>query len=140
MNLNTKSWHFRYLSFTARARAREIEYRGNVSLCSYFWTIVFSMVVDTAALCFIAFMAIAVFMFMFVEPVLAIINGVLTEQALVGLVIWAALASLISWVLLSKFIQSRSEKAVARKPNILVEYVKARKAKVCPIMYIEKGE
>lgn len=142
MKIKQSSWHFGLVSsfFTS------IEYEHNVSLCKYFWMLVFSILVSAVLGVFLCFILTAFITFL-TYPIWQFVLG---SNIVVGF------SSLLVWIVFGKALQEefgdstanwninvlphvytgRTNKKV-KEPNVLIEYLKAKKNKVCPLLEIE---
>ena len=121
MQINRTSWLYRWAYFFAPAW-----YRTNqVNLCPFFWRVV--LVVPLIWLTILGTLSLILFA-LFIIPV-----QVLGWE---GLLIAPSILVAASFILrsISKIQERylRSQPKVFREPNILVEYIKAKKAKFCP--------
>lgn len=122
MKVNRNSWHYRFLSF-----AREDPMPKN--LCSYFWNIVFRIVLIPCISFFalgLAFLMAMPFLWTFFEDGGAI--GIAIIGAIIDIMILAAI-----WVDERK----KNRLYIYKPPGPLKQYLKARKEKVCPLIEYE---
>lgn len=132
MNISTKSWHYRFLNtFYSSPMPR--------SLCPYFWKLVWASIV-VAVPTIMLLICLAVLGHKTMEySVWTALNTIISF--VVGTVIIACTAALSGGLvfgscwLFGKAKESVSkgvDKAKGTKANIAVEFVKAKKEKVCP--------
>ena len=163
MNINRNSWHYKLLSKMDFRVARQLKYEdSNVTLCQYFWNVVAASLALTCAIIIITFVLLgSLFIVSSMITGLVIFFGAswlpvfgygsfmwanhgvgLLLSVLVGVsFIWQTAidqvkAGLIvpSWM---KFSKQKVTPNKETKPNILFEYVKAKKNKFCPIVKLE---
>lgn len=130
MKISKDSWHYEMVSFYLK------ESSPSDSLCIYFWQVVGLSIFTLVTFCVIAavlFISIKVLVFI---PVELTINGYLIIYAY-----W-----LSGFYLLQKILQELPEEStvgktfrytpwknsVDKEPNIVLEYVRAKKQKICP--------
>lgn len=134
MNINTNSWHYNVI--------RESIFSGTPSsnLCSYFWQVVgrlFSAVLLGTVAAFIIATP-----FIFLTETLG--TNLLTSVAgLLGAITWA-FAFFIVCVVLVEYLRDLAAKGIRslgrydedgfREPNLVLEYIKAKKEKMCPVI------
>ncbi|UNY41183.1 hypothetical protein [Klebsiella phage KP185] len=160
MNINKNSWHFKMnLWFKS-----DNMWKMPKTLCGYFWTTVFHILLSSAIAAFIGIIA-----WMFGWPIVAE-TGILAWMGIglsafwlnvvavpVGAVVIAAFVLLFAAIAfgfifgLEKFKHYRNQKQYTKKlarvkaglpaeaePSVFVQYLKARKRKVCPMIdYVE---
>lgn len=135
MILNTQSWHYKLVDEVSPIYASDIKRKGTASLCNYFWRVVFAILWAV-----LAFAGIAAFLFCFafitlIAPVAWFVAGVAGAPAFCGALVWLAFLS----VALDEMIKRRkyNEAPKEKKPNILFDYIAAKKSKVCPLMEVK---
>lgn len=137
MNLNSNSWHFRLVKHVLPSSSFDIRWRGQVSLCNYFWLVAWAMFVTTLMTCVAVGMVSGAVWLMVCAPLVWLFTGALADAAFVGAVIWGGMVFAILADYIERKLSERGHRIVHKKPNLLVEYVKAKKAKVCPILKVE---
>lgn len=138
MILSRNSWHFKLASSVFTDTMWDAGYTGRISLCSYFWLVVLAGIVNLAALACLAVAVICGVSIMVVAPIVWLFTGLAATQAGVGAIIWGVLASATFCHYLEKWWKNRNRsKPAPKQSNILVEYIKAKKSKVCPIMEVK---
>ncbi|QPB08933.1 hypothetical protein CPT_Metamorpho_196 [Klebsiella phage Metamorpho] len=160
MNINKNSWHYK-MNFWFKS--------GNIwkmpkTLCGYFWTTVMHLVMCLAGFLFVSMVGI-----MFGAPLvvdaglgawLGISSGIWTwiVSAIVGIIAVIVLVSVIAITAFSilfgfsktkeaiKEIKSKKEAArisaglPTKEAPMFIQYLKARKQKVCPMINYVEGE
>ena len=163
MNINKSSWHFKLLNKMGFRVARQLKYEdSNVTLCQYFWNVVGAILMG---LCigwistflvlgslFIAFSIVTGLVIFFGASWLPIVEhgsfmfgshaGGLIFSFLVGTAfVWqTALEQVKAGLIIPDWMKFSKQKVTPKKetkPNILFEYVKAKKNKFCPIVKLE---
>lgn len=142
MEISISSWHYRVV--------KSVYDSAHNSLCVYFWQVVSALIVRAFHIGFLLFMACFVFGF-FAVPItwglgeLGWIEHVVPgEVAAVPIAIMSiALAAALVIFLMSvikylfeeyQYKRNRKKKLVAKEPNLVVEYIRAKKQKVCPTL------
>lgn len=163
MNINRNSWHYKLLSKMDFRVARQLKYEdSNVTLCQYFWNVVAaslaficatiiitSVVLGSLFIAFSILVGLAIFFgaswlpvvehgsFMFGSHVGGLIFSFLVGTAFV----WqTALEQVKAGLIIPDWMKFSKQKVTPKKetkPNILFEYVKAKKNKFCPIVKLE---
>lgn len=145
MEISRKSWHYRVV--------KAVYGYANQSLCIYFWQVVSALVVHAFHILFILFILfVAAFAFAFfavpitwgigelgwIEPVVPFEIAVVPIFVITVAVLAAAL---IIGINTTKYLyeeyrykRNRKKKLVAKEPNLVVEYWRAKKQKVCPTL------
>lgn len=141
MIIKKNSWHFALLKTINQRVATSIEHRGT-TLCDYVRAI-------TACILLVAVtvsLALFALYLLVVAPVYTLAVGTPAVGFGLSLVLWFILAILgavkLLFIVLDRLIEWLLEKSdnaskKPKKPNILVEYLKARKEKYCPIVKVE---
>lgn len=157
MKVNKNSWHFKLLKKVDSGVVDKLRGGYNITLCNYFWAVVFSGLKLLAAGFGIAFAAVGI-----TALLLMMLSGVITlflaswlplspmnaHFSFVGLVLTAVVSVLFLTEWSKQLIRDgqivpnylkfkKSEVVVERKPNLLLDYLKAKKAKVCPLVTLE---
>lgn len=135
MEINEKSWHFRLVQFTTYHSARNIrEYGG--TLCEYFWLVVYAIFSNTCKAVAVFFLA---WLFIY-QPVSYIWAP--DDSKLLLVFMWAFFFVLAGIVFAIFFIRdklrNRNRVHKVKQPNIVVEYIRAKKQKFCPVIKIVK--
>lgn len=126
MTINTKSWHYRFLS-------QMKTYPMPTSLCSYFWTLIGKMIVAAAVVWLGALLTIG-------YPVLAwaaFHNHSDIAFGMLGAIITIPLFT--GLVFLYDYIRRKSQK-LGQSRNLVVQMIRATKNKVCPLITYEGEE
>lgn len=134
MKISEQSWHYRLLNFC--------NYTPQRSLCLYFWQVVWSVLTTTVAVCIMTILA-ALFLYMMAMPVLAFL-GVVTPGGYICVILWVVvLAGIFEDQIKNKYRDWQFREKKERKesePNILSEWIKAKKNKVCPTIEFTRGD
>ncbi|UOL48645.1 hypothetical protein [Pseudomonas phage Astolliot] len=141
MEISISSWHYRVV--------KSVYDSAHNSLCVYFWQVVSALIVRAFHIGFLLFMACFVIGF-FAVPItwglgeLGWIEPVVPREiAAVPLVIItiAVIAALLIFLLNgTRYLfdeyqyKRKKKKRVAKEPNLVVEYIRAKKQKVCPTL------
>lgn len=136
MKINEKSWHFRLLQQTCYSKARRYQNNGG-SLCGYFWSVVWELVC-LASMAFLMLGALWIFVY---QPISYIWAP--DDDKFVIVMIWAILLGVGAASFVGVYIHKKlpkKDKNKTKEPNILVEYIRAKKQKFCPIIEIVKEE
>lgn len=146
MDINKNSWHYQFVDSVFKNVSR--------SLCVYFWQVVWSIIVNTTA----AILSIAVFLCMLGLSLFFLSVPFFTTDPLASIlsfVIWAYLLFNMKGLLTDMLTRSnpdsvflkeiklfnKPEKSLTKnkEPNIITEYVNAKKAKICPTLnFVDK--
>lgn len=157
MKVNKNSWHFKLLKKADSGVVDKLRRGRNVTLCNYFWAVVFSGLKLLAAGLGITMAAGAL-----VALLLMMLSGIITlffaswlplssanaHFSFVGLFLTVTFGGLflIEWSkqlirdgqIVPDYLKfKKSEVVVERKPNLLLDYLKAKKDKVCPLVTLE---
>jgi len=163
MNINKSSWHFKLLDMLDFKLVRKLCKGGTVTLCQYFWNVIGAVLLGIVTGSVITFLVIGglfiastmlnglvIFFGASWLPIieassfLYINHGVgLFLATLMGIAfIWQTAIDQVNaglivphWLKLPKRVVAKPEKE--GKPNILFEYVKAKKNKFCPVVRLE---
>lgn len=161
MNINKSSWHFKLLNNFQFKIVRKLRYEEPVTLCEYFWNVVavvlFSLVWITTIAIFVAgslfvmssiFMGLVVFFGASWLPVVEV-GGFVHSMYSGGLLIFCLIGvAFIAQTLIDQIKEGKITPEWMKvykveapkkntKPNILFEYVKAKKNKFCPVVRLE---
>lgn len=135
MEINEKSWHFRLVKFTTYQSARNISDYGG-TLCKYFWLVVYAIVVNIFKAAGVMFL---VWLFIY-NPVSYIWAP--DDSKLLLIFMWVSLFVLVGIVFAIFFIRdklrNRNRVHKVKQPNIVIEYLRAKKQKFCPVIKIVK--
>ena len=157
MKVNKSSWHYKLMDYFNFKIIRDLSYGENVTLCRYFWNVVGSLLlllVATAAviggtgflLC-VAFILLSPLSYL-TQAYFGFGWDAMSKMGVAGIwFMWVLLPLLIglveafkgnmkvfpSWMKIKL-----TPPAASSKPNILVEYVKAKKNKFCPLIELDK--
>lgn len=138
MILSRNSWHFKLASSIFTGTMIRAEMSGKISLCSYFWLVVFAGLLNLAAIVGLLIGLTCIFSIMVVAPITWLVAGLAGPQAAIAAAIWSGIVISAVWPYITRWwhTRKRSEPRTPKQPNILVEYIKAKKSKVCPIMEV----
>lgn len=163
MNINKSSWHFKLLDKMDFRVARQLKYEdSNVTLCQYFWNVVGAILKGLSIGWIIAFLVLgSLFIASSIITGLVIFFGAnwlpvveyrgfmfanhgvgLLLSVLIGVsFIWqTAIDQVKAGLIVPNWMKSSKQVVTPKKevkPNILFEYVKAKKNKFCPIVKLE---
>lgn len=136
MEINPTSWHFRAIKYAYRMKAYDYQQWGT-TLCGYFWSVFFACLTIFAKLLVVFFI-----LWLLVYNPISYLWAPTVEKLMIAIIWGCALGFAVfafgGMYLIQKY-RSWSEKRPVKKqkqPNILVEYIKARKEKFCPIVKI----
>ena len=140
MNINKASWHYEFLKEWGPGQ------KVPTDLCRYVRTLIIMPCLLIAigigagllAMSILVFPIITIHIFWADLPYWAVIND--ETFAIMGLMIWLSTTAVLifvgSWELLQRYLRYRrglSPKA-PQPPNLFLEYYRATKAKICPIL------
>lgn len=158
MKVNKNSWHYKLMDYWDYKVIDQLLYGNNVTLCKYFWNVV-GAILQSVGFAAMIVVAIVLFLALVFGIVIAPINYLLTAyfgvpELMEGL---GVVTIFIFWVFLplaggvEEYMRGNikgipdwmrfSHKEVVKKekkPNLAWEYIKAKKAKVCPFIQLEK--
>lgn len=120
MKINRNSWHYKWSNFFTNQEAY------NASLCSYFWKLVFSLIVPPGIiLLLITFVGYAIFK-MFTE--MGCFNLAMVMYCVLGMIFLPGLA--LSWY------RDKNKYTTPLLPGeeIVIAFIKAKKRKICPLI------
>ena len=157
MKINKDSWHFKLLESNKSDYFYVLTHGGNVTLCKYFWVVVANVLAFCgkwvgitmgciAALSLLAVMLSGVVTFFFanwipfneVNARASFVGLTLTTICFICATIEAAKNMLVDGRIVPNYLKfKKSEVTVEHKPNLLLDYLKAKKAKVCPLITLE---
>ena len=157
MKVNKNSWHFKLLKKADSSVVDKLRGGHNITLCNYFWVVVFSGLKLLAAGLGITMAVVGI-----AALLLMMLNGIITlffaswlplsptnaHFSFAGLFLTVTFGGLflIEWSkqlirdgqIVPDYLKfKKSEVVVERKPNLLLDYLKAKKAKACPLVTLE---
>lgn len=151
MNINTSAWHYKIFSFIYDAfmSSYDRKHMKTMSLCPYFWWVVFGIVFAAFiifVLCFMSFIllpAIPVFL-LFAFGVIELTSDSMVEiwavfgtvEISVALVLglWFSGKKLLAWIKSKR----KHNVKVVKPDSLVVSYIKAKKSKFCPTVTFNK--
>jgi hypothetical protein len=158
MKVNKSSWHYRLMNYFNFKITDDLDYNRNVTLCRYFWNVVGSLISllggVLVGIAVAGIMCLALFAFL-IAPISYLTQSYFGfgwdfATDLGFIMIW------IIWVIVPFFMGLEAtikgnmkvfpnwmkikppEPAPDNKPNLLVEYVKAKKSKFCPLIELDE--
>lgn len=163
MNINKSSWHFKLLNKMDFRVARQLKYEdSNVTLCQYFWNVVAAVIIGATIGLFITFLVLgSLFIVSSMVTGLVVFFGAswlpvveygsfMFGHHSVGLALSFLISTAFIWqtaidqvkagLIVPDWMKFSKQKVTPKKetkPNILFEYVKAKKNKFCPIVKLE---
>ena len=149
MKVNKNSWHYRLLTGDIFGIQGVNSWNVSSSLCLYFWQVVFMLLWKGVALFFLTPFVINSLLILPLVSTLGLITTGVIVQGDTGLtVLVMELIVIIVFVLvlaglsLYTFLKDKTDLAdvVEKDPNLFVEYIKAKKNKLCPIIEFVEGE
>lgn len=156
MKVNKSSWHYRLMNYFNFDIISDLRYGGKVTLCKYFWNVIGSIITLLGAI-LLSIAGIFVASILLLSVVIAPISYLTQAYFGFGWDFASELGVGLIWILwvvipLGIGVQSVAQKQMKvfpawmkislpetvpnTKPNILVEYVKAKKNKFCPIIEV----
>lgn len=163
MNINKNSWHYKLLNKMDFRVARRLKYEdSNVTLCEYFWNVVAAGVTFVAIALIITFLVLGslfiastmlvglvIFFGASWLPVVEYGSFIFGNHA-VGLLLSILIGIAFAWqtaidqvkagLIIPNWMKLSKQKVTPNKetkPNILFEYIKAKKNKFYPIVKLE---
>lgn len=152
MIISKDSWHYKLLEIWDR---EPYEYR-KYSLCQYFWTVVWFILITPLVVVGGTIIAVGVLWCLLLTPVIGLISGFIGHPLSIinfdvfgtGLVIDLLLVFVLGVSLYSegKVFPSwfpkkpTTSKKVESKPSLLFAWIKAKKDKFCPLIEVENGD
>lgn len=127
MKLSTKSWHYRLYEFYYDSYAPN-------NLCTYFWKLVWAILVYATGGVFFLTSAGIVLYQMFIIPFLSVNDRTLCVT------LWMLAIVITTTVLVSNYLKNRKRVYKEDKPTIVGEYWKAFKGKYCPSIQWEEKD
>lgn len=161
MKIDKNSWHFKLLDYFDCNITYKLSRGYNVTLCQYFWNVVGALIRGFAlgfAFLFIGLFSCAAIWAVILMPINYLFISyfgveVFEDNGYFGLgmlvVFWMVIPTIVGcgdyvdgrmklfpkWMKLSSVnTKPRAEK----KPSLIVEYLKAKKSKICPLIELEK--
>jgi hypothetical protein len=140
MNISKRSWHYRYMDWLG------FNVKHTYSLCIYFWKLVFALTVPPAIFSFAGLLVLTFVIGVVTVPLhivglidLQLLPKVIsTALGVFGFVGWIGLIYFPSTVLITYAYRNlkarRNSPTAPPEPNVFIEYIKAKKQKVCPII------
>lgn len=136
--MKTNIWHYKLNKFWIE-NERVVQSRN--TLCSYFWMTVKSclkvLLLSFLFLLFVSVVVLPYFVY-FVESL-----PMFDPTVILGLIVNVLVYGTVAWILIILQYSDYKEKygwgknKTFKEPNILVEYVKSKKRKICPIIEFE---
>lgn len=158
MKVNKNSWHYKLMKYFKFDIIDDLKYGENVTLCRYFWNTIGSILTLLGAIMVgisSAGIASLVLLAFVIAPISYLTQSYLgfgwdmaTELGVVMIwIVWVMIPLGVgleatirgnmrvfpSWMKFKIF-----PPAASSKPNILVEYIKAKKSKFCPLIELDK--
>lgn len=163
MNINRSSWHFKLLDKLDFKISRRLKYEDEVvTLCQYFWNVVAGVIIGATIGFIIAFLVLgSLFILSSILTGLVVFFGAswlpvleydsfMFGQHSVGLALSFFLSVAFIWQtaidqvkegkIVPQWLKPSKQEITPKqetKPNILFEYVKAKKNKFCPVVKLE---
>jgi hypothetical protein len=156
MKLERNSWHMHLVKSFSTNKWFDILDDGKVSLCSYFWTVAFAMLKLLSCVFILLAMVVIIFCViatMFITPLIVLdlvsLSSLgITDEDVGGIVIIGTIGYLtviiamsniygdriINWLQLKL---SKTEPQKKESNSLIINYIKAKKQKVCPILHVE---
>lgn len=158
MKVNKNSWHYKLMDYWDYKIIDQLLYGNNVTLCKYFWNTI-GAILQSVGFVLMICTAIALLSLCFFGIIVAPINYLLTAyfgvpELCEGL---GVVTIFLFWVILpiiagfEEYMRGnikgipdwmrstpKEEVVVTKSPNLVWEYLKAKKAKVCPLIQLEK--
>lgn len=158
MKVNKNSWHYKLMNYFNFDIIDDLEYGSNVTLCRYFWNTVGSIIVLLGAIlvgiCVAGLLSLVLLAFV-IAPISYLTQSYFGfgwdfATELGALMIWIVWVGVPLCMGLEATVKGKikvfpnwmkvklPEPVPNTKPNILVEYVKAKKNKFCPLIELDK--
>lgn len=148
MKVNKNSWHYRLLTGDIFGIQGVNSWNVNSYLCLYFWQVVFMLLWKGVALFFLTPFVINSLLILPLVSTLGVITTGVIVQGDTGLTVLVMeliviIVFVIVWAGLSlyTFLKDKTDLVgvVEKEPNLFVEYIKAKKNKLCPtIEFVEE--
>lgn len=116
MKVSRSSWHYKFITYNG------FNTYTTTNLCGYFWLLVWSILFYLSTRFVLAWV--------FVGPYISYLTGDIGYS-----VITIAVAIMGGVVVLGHLTDYLTNKYTQQEPNILLEYLKAKKKKVCPLIF-----
>lgn len=159
MKVNKNSWHYKLMDSWDYSVINRLDCGFNVTLCQYFWNVV-GAILQSIGFVILCGVVVAMGLVVLFGTVIAPINFFLTGffgvpelgpngVSFVCLVLFWVALPIIAGVEeymrgnikgIPDWMRSTSKEIVKKekKPNLAWEYIKAKKAKICPLIQLEK--
>lgn len=143
MKVNKNSWHYKLLTGDIFGIQGVNSWNVSSSLCLYFWQVVFMLLWKGVALFFLTPFVINSLLILPLASIFGLITTGVIVQGDTGLTVLVMeliviIVFVIVWAGLSlyTFLKDKTDLAevVEKEPNLFVEYLKAKKNKLCPII------
>lgn len=123
MKINRKSWHYRL--------QRRMWNTIPNNLCSYFWKLIWSLIVTSTALT-----VMAVFILGIVYPLVSywFSNEYWKSLSIATWMITLTIATIVGSDELKLYYRDKRANEPVKEPSVFVSFVKAKKAKICPLI------
>lgn len=149
MKVNKNSWHYRLLTGDIFGIQGVNSWNVSSSLCLYFWQVVFMLLWKGVALFFLTpFVINSLLILPLVSTLGLITTGVIVQGdtgltvLVMELIVIIVFVIVLAGLSLYTFLKDKTDLAdvVEKDPNLFVEYIKAKKNKLCPIIEFVEGE
>ena len=149
MKVNNNSWHYRLLTGDIFVIQGVNSWNVSSSLCLYFWQVVFMLLWKGVALFFLTpFVINSLLILPLVSTLGLITTGVIVQGdtgltvLVMELIVIIVFVIVLAGLSLYTFLKDKTDLAdvVEKDPNLFVEYIKAKKNKLCPIIEFVEGE
>ena len=149
MKVNKNSWHYRLLTGDIFGIQGVNSWNVSSSLCLYFWQVVFKLLWKGVALFFLTpFVINSLLILPLVSTLGLITTGVIVQGdtgltvLVMELIVIIVFVIVLAGLSLYTFLKDKTDLAdvVEKDPNLFVEYIKAKKNKLCPIIEFVEGE
>ena len=149
MKVNKNSWHYRLLTGDIFGIQGVNSWNVSSSLCLYFWQVVFMLLWKGVALIFLTpFVINSLLILPLVSTLGLITTGVIVQGdtgltvLVMELIVIIVFVIVLAGLSLYTFLKDKTDLAdvVEKDPNLFVEYIKAKKNKLCPIIEFVEGE
>ena len=148
MKVNKNSWHYRLLTGDIFGIQGVNSWNVSSSLCLYFWQVVFMLLWKGVALFFLTpFVINSLLILPLVSTLGLITTGVIVQGdtgltvLVMELIVIIVFVIVLAGLSLYTFLKDKTDLAdvVEKDPNLFVEYIKAKKNKLCPIIEFVEG-
>ena len=150
MNLSKNSWHYKFNKAVDWSGCGEFKYKTRFSLCGYFWLTMFNIFVKIPVMFIGGVLLLSVLSFaahfVFYAPVvwavslfgvnLPVVFATFHESWVIGQFVMICLSGIGLYVIYKRNTHLFQSDKPSYKPNIFLEYLKAKKRKVCPIIEV----